>query len=329
MSKLRKFRRNPELFFRDSRHRIVRAVGSIGAGALRRDAVRALLADPVDALSRARVPVVSAAVRAAEARTAARRRSAIERAGNPEVTVIMAARNASATIGAAIDSIAGQSHPNWNLVVVDDASTDDTRAIAEDRAARDARIRVVAGDAQRGAAGARNLGLRGATGDYVTFQDADDTSRPDRLERQLAALVRHPSAVVCLCNCQRVDARGDVVAINGRRVSKAVVAMLFRRAPVLERLGYFAKLRVSEDAEYYERMRAVFGDGAEVYVFKTLYLQRYAPSSLLFSDGDTTAVGDGRVVHVRSAEAEAELARVRDEHRKIRAGEVSGYVDFE
>jgi glycosyltransferase involved in cell wall biosynthesis len=103
--------------------------------------------------------------------------------GSPDVSVLMPARNAASTIGRSIDSVLRQTLPDWELIVVDDGSSDDTGAIAGRYAKADPRIRVVEGPAE-GEPAARNAGLDLARGRYIAMLDADDLAIADRLERQ-------------------------------------------------------------------------------------------------------------------------------------------------
>lgn len=104
----------------------------------------------------------------------------------PLVSVITPAFNASRTIGQTIRSVQGQTFQNWEMIVVDDRSTDETCAIVEDRATSDNRIRLIRQPVNGGPASARNAALEAAAGRYVAFLDSDDYWLPKKLERQLA-----------------------------------------------------------------------------------------------------------------------------------------------
>ncbi|MDV8055976.1 glycosyltransferase family 2 protein [Rhodococcus sp. IEGM 1343] len=106
----------------------------------------------------------------------------------PDVTVITAAYNAESTIREAIESIESQTFSNWELIVVDDASTDSTRAYVTEAAKRDARIKPIFQPTNCGSGAARNLALKLASGHYVAVMDADDISTEQRLERQVSFL---------------------------------------------------------------------------------------------------------------------------------------------
>ena len=107
-------------------------------------------------------------------------------AGAPLFTVVTPVWNAAATLGEAAASVAAQSLPDWEQILVDDGSTDGSRALAAALAAADPRRRLLAWDDNRGAAEARNAAIRAARGRYIAFLDADDRWHPEKLARQLA-----------------------------------------------------------------------------------------------------------------------------------------------
>ena len=108
----------------------------------------------------------------------------------PTVSVIMAAYNGAALIGETLDSLWGQSFGDFEVIVVDDCSTDDTLAIL--RACPDPRLRVIAADTNVGPVRSRNRAFAEARGRYIAGLDQDDICLPDRLERQVAYLDTHP-----------------------------------------------------------------------------------------------------------------------------------------
>jgi teichuronic acid biosynthesis glycosyltransferase TuaG len=108
-----------------------------------------------------------------------------------EVSVICTAKNAAATIKATISSILAQDFQNWEMIIVDDGSTDDTVAIIRNFAEADSRISVIATEGV-GRGRALNRALAGAEAELVANLDADDESHPSRLRCQLEAMKRHP-----------------------------------------------------------------------------------------------------------------------------------------
>jgi len=104
------------------------------------------------------------------------------------VSVIMPAFNMQDHISAAIDSVLGQSFYDWELIIIDDCSTDSTPQIIQEYAANDPRIRLIRTNKNTNLPGAaRNIGIALATGRYIAFLDHDDVWRSIKLERQLEA----------------------------------------------------------------------------------------------------------------------------------------------
>lgn len=101
------------------------------------------------------------------------------------VSVVIPTYNRACTLRRAVESVLGQSYENLELIVVDDASTDDTKAVLS--SIDDPRMRVIAHDLNKGFAGALNTGVRNARSDYLAFQDSDDEWLSDKLSKQVAA----------------------------------------------------------------------------------------------------------------------------------------------
>lgn len=110
----------------------------------------------------------------------------------PLVSVLVPVRDAAPTLAAALETVRRQTERDWECVVVDDGSRDDSAAIARGFAARDARFRVLEAP-PRGIVAALNLGLEACRGAFVARHDGDDLMRRDRLLLQRAALERDPS----------------------------------------------------------------------------------------------------------------------------------------
>ena len=124
------------------------------------------------------------------------------------ISIVMPCYNAAAHLPASIGSVLAQTCGDWELIAVDDGSTDATLDWL--RSQTDPRIRVHA-QSNRGVSAARNAGLARARGRYVAFLDADDTWAADYLDRMLAALQGSPGAVLAYCGWQNLglpDGRG-------------------------------------------------------------------------------------------------------------------------
>lgn len=112
----------------------------------------------------------------------------------PRVTVIIPAYNAAPYLGQAIQSVLDQTHADLEIIIVDDGSTDNTHAIAQDYARQHPnRIRVIS-QTNQGVALARNAGIDAASGDFFQFLDADDQLLPRKIEACLAVFADDPKA---------------------------------------------------------------------------------------------------------------------------------------
>lgn len=110
---------------------------------------------------------------------------------SPRVSILLPARNEAGEILEVIRCIRAQTYEDWELLVLDDGSTDETAALADAQAADDPRIRVLRLE-HSGLTRTLNAGLRAARGELIARQDADDRSLPERLERQVRFLDEHP-----------------------------------------------------------------------------------------------------------------------------------------
>jgi glycosyltransferase involved in cell wall biosynthesis len=173
------------------------------------------------------------------------------------ISVIMPAYNGERFIADALRSLQREPDADLDIVVVDDGSTDRTAAIVAAMAARDARIRLVAG-AHRGVAAARNAGLAAARGRFVAFLDCDDVSVAGRLTRQAQYLASHGDIGLVVGDVYFVRALsagleplpGSVI----RRETALLLGAAMLRRSLFERYGGFDETLVyGEDVDLYMR----------------------------------------------------------------------------
>jgi teichuronic acid biosynthesis glycosyltransferase TuaG len=143
------------------------------------------------------------------------------------VSIITPAYNAGRFIADAVATVRAQTHVNWELLIVDDCSSDDTVQRAQRAAASDSRVELIRQQRNSGPACARNAALSAARGRWIAFLDADDYWLPEKLERQLA-FHQASGAKITFTEFRRVTEDGSAV---GRHV----------RVP--DRLSYHALLR--------------------------------------------------------------------------------------
>lgn len=113
------------------------------------------------------------------------------------VSIVMPAYNAARFIRQAVASVLAQSHGHWELLIVDDCSSDETWELARELAAGDVRIKVLRQPVNSGAAATRNAALDASRGQYLAFLDADDMWLPHKLEQQLTYMANTGAAIVC------------------------------------------------------------------------------------------------------------------------------------
>ena len=150
------------------------------------------------------------------------------------VSVIMPAHNAAGFIAESIRSVQQQTYFNWELLVIDDASRDGTSQIVEQLKAEDPRIKLHILPTNQGAGFSRNIGIKAATGKYISFLDADDLWKPHRLERQLRVM-QQENVQVCFSSYELIDEEGN-------HLQKQIKALKFLPFKKLKKANYIGNL---------------------------------------------------------------------------------------
>lgn len=187
------------------------------------------------------------------------------------ISVVMTVFNTGALVEKAVRSVLGQTHRNLEMLVIDDASTDDTLARLKLLKSGDPRLRVFHSPTNHGTYWSKNWGIRHATGDFVATHDSDDTSEPNRLEMQLGALMERRDAVACTARWRRVNSQGDELEIDGKNERMAAISLMFDRKKILKKTGYFDCVRISADTEFITRLEHVFGKRSIRHIRQHLY----------------------------------------------------------
>jgi hypothetical protein len=185
----------------------------------------------------------------------------------PLISVVTCGRNASRFVREAVDSILVQTVEDFEYILVDDASTDDTAEIMESYARSDQRVRLIRRPERGGPYVAANQGIREARGRFVARLDADDVSLPHRLERQLAFMASNPDLRACASDVKLLaDGQirdfdvGDLPRLPGSLKWRLAVRWGFMPSTTLieksafDELGGFRELALSQDHEMWCRL---------------------------------------------------------------------------
>ncbi len=130
------------------------------------------------------------------------------------ISVIMPSYNSAIFISDAISSVIKQTFNNWELLIIDDCSTDQSLLIAQEYAKNDSRIKVIKLKKNSGVVNARNIGIENAKGDYIAFLDSDDYWHPRKLEKQIKFFQDNPSIDVVFSEYYRFNSRGILGKVN-------------------------------------------------------------------------------------------------------------------
>ncbi|MBN2106052.1 MAG: glycosyltransferase, partial [Deltaproteobacteria bacterium] len=188
---------------------------------------------------------------------------------SPAVTVILPVHNGARYLPEAITSILMQTWTDFELIIIDDGSTDESLAVI--RSYNDSRIRSESNGENRGLEYTLNKGLRFARGKYIARMDADDVALPERLARQVAFLDTHPQTAVVASTVERIDEGGHILSpwqLDRQTLSAVEIRTclartnciahpsIMARAELLRSYGYNPAMRgkSSQDYELWLRM---------------------------------------------------------------------------
>lgn len=205
------------------------------------------------------------------------------RSDGPLVSVIVPAYNAEDTIAVALSSLLKQTWKKIEVIVVDDCSTDRTVEVVRRFCARDERVKLMSTGANSGPYVARNIALNACSGELVTCNDADDWSHAQKIETQVAYLLSNPQVIAASSRQVRAtpELRFHRRGNAGFYIFDNMSSLMFRKAIVVDAVGYWDSVRFGADSEFIKRIVHVFGRSSVVSI-KTapLSFQRQAESSL-------------------------------------------------
>lgn len=199
----------------------------------------------------------------------------------PLVTVIIPAYNYGHFVSETLASVHAQTYQNWECIVVDDGSTDDTSAVLSKFSRNESRVKIIRQE-NKGLAEARNTGIAHSTGEYLQFLDADDLLEPKKLERQIEFLERHKDVDIVYADVRYfrtgnreellfsqalenapwvvpLSAKGKDVLMSLLRNNFMVVSSALLRRSVVTDVGLFdGGVKGVEDWDYW--LRCAIGD---------------------------------------------------------------------
>lgn len=197
-----------------------------------------------------------------------RERESERKAGRKTVSIIVPVYNAAAYLLETAAMVQRQTFPDWELIFVDDHSTDESPAILRQLAEKEDRIVLLEQEeGRKGAACARNLGIRHASGGYLAFLDADDVWREDKLEKELDFLKKKDAAFVFTAyefGDENAQGTGKVVRVPERllyreALSRTVIftsTVLFDLSKIEKELLYMPDVKSEDTAAWWRILRA-------------------------------------------------------------------------
>lgn len=209
-----------------------------------------------------------------------------DRVNGDLVTVVISSYNPEPEqLITSVKSIINQSWKNTEILVVDDASSNNSYDIYKKVESMDDRLRIIYVDKNSGTYNARNVALEQAKGKFVTFQDVDDWSHPRRIEKQVEFLLTDNKKIACISFGLK-SYENLIFSMPGRpNLQPNSSSLMFYRDRVVSNIGFFDLVRKGGDTEYIMRIKAFFGNSSFGELEKTpLALIRLTQGSLSRSE---------------------------------------------
>ena len=222
----------------------------------------------------------------------------------PKVSIVLPTYNGEKFTGESLDSILGQTFTDWELIIVNDCSTDGTPNIVNRYAAADSRIRVIHNKENQKLPESLNIGFREARGEYLTWTSDDNMYLPSALEKMAAYLDEHPNEVMVCAWMDVINENGDYCSVGSIydeefiMFNDCVGACFMYKRCVLHELGeYDVSFFLVEDYEYWVRIIIYYGHIG--WINEKLYLYR---------------VHNGSLSETRKMDVRKQLLKLRKKH---------------
>ena len=198
------------------------------------------------------------------------------------VTIIMTAYNSSAYISSAIESLLNQTYENIELIIIDDASRDNTKEIIEDYAKKDNRVKPIYLKENVGTYVAKTIGLKHSHGEFIICHDSDDFAHPVKIEEQVHPLLEDDNLVFTTSYWIRLQDDGTYYARAAYPLLRLNPSSpMFRKSLVLKKAGGWDLVRTGADSEFLARLKLVFGTKSMIRIKKPLTFGAHREDSLM------------------------------------------------
>lgn len=179
----------------------------------------------------------------------------------PLISIIMPVHNAGQFLAPALNSIISQTYTNWELICIDDSSTDSSLSTIKEYQSFEKRIKILQNKKKSGIGYCLNKGLKKAKGEFIARMDADDISLPERFAKQVHLLKTHKDLVACGGQIAMINAKGAIFAhkkfpLDSKTLYSMIMKMvpiqhplLVAKASVLKSFRYFENLTTGEDVD--------------------------------------------------------------------------------
>lgn len=199
----------------------------------------------------------------------------------PKISVIVTSYKPDAGLVTAVRSVLAQSWTNLEALIADDGSPSEYDPVLKQCLGLDDRVKLVKLEQNSGTYTARNTAFDVSTGDFITFHDSDDWAHPLRLQTQIQPLIDDPDLVASISTALTVSDQLTITRPGRKLDLLCTPSLMFRKEPVLSRLGYFDAIRKAADTEFLRRIEATFGSKAVRRIPDGYYtLMRQSPDSL-------------------------------------------------
>ena len=201
-----------------------------------------------------------------------------------KISIILPVYNGSDYLAESIESVINQTYTNWELIIVNDCSTDNSLAIASSYAAKDARIKVFSNKINLKLPNTLNEGFKHASGEYYTWTSDDNKYKSDALRIMLQYLDNNPTAVMVYADYTCIDSKGKVIGLAKKKNSKYIFAdnvigacFLYTANAAKSAGQYDQTLFLAEDYDFWLRLHKT---GDILHIEKDLYYYRMHNKSL-------------------------------------------------